>query len=105
MLLVLIDDSRFGNPGTFGGPVATPNMTRVGDKGLTYNRFHVTAMCSPTRAATLTGRNSHAVGFGTIGELPGPFPGYTATVPKTCAVPPDPAGQRLRHRRVSANGI
>jgi len=85
VLLVLIDDSGFGNPGTFGGPVATPNMTRVGEQGLTYNRFHVTAMCSPTRAATLTGRNSHTVGFGSIGELPGPFPGYTATLPKSCA--------------------
>jgi hypothetical protein len=80
VLLVLIDDSGFGNPGTFGGPVATPTMTRVGESGLTYNRFHVTAMCSPTRAATLTGRNNHAVGFGSIGEFPGPFPGYTAAV-------------------------
>ena len=85
VLLVLIDDSGFGNPGTFGGPVATPTMTRVGERGLTYNRFHVTAMCSPTRAATLTGRNNHFVGFGSIGEFPGPFPGYTASVPKTCA--------------------
>ncbi len=85
VLLVLIDDSGFGNPGTFGGPVATPNMTRVAEKGLTFNRFHVTAMCSPTRAAMLTGRNNHAVGFGTVGELPGPFPGYTAALPKSCA--------------------
>jgi arylsulfatase A-like enzyme/uncharacterized membrane protein len=85
VLLVLIDDSGFGNPATFGGPVSTPNMTRVAGQGLTYNRFHVTAVCSPTRAATLTGRNSHAVGFGSIGELPGPFPGYTASVPKSCA--------------------
>ena len=84
VLLILIDDSGFGNPGTFGGPVATPTMTRVGERGLTYNRFHVTAMCSPTRAAMLTGRNNHAVGFGSIGELPGPFPGYTAAVPKSC---------------------
>ena len=85
VLLVLIDDSGFGNPGTFGGPVATPTMTRVGASGLTFNRFHVTAMCSPTRAATLTGRNNHAVGFGSIGEFPGPFPGYTASVPKSAA--------------------
>ena len=75
VLLVLIDHSGFGNPGTFGGTVATPTMTRVGEQGLTYNRFDVTAMCSPTRAAMLTGRNNHAVGFGSIGELPGPFPG------------------------------
>jgi arylsulfatase A-like enzyme/uncharacterized membrane protein len=85
VLLVLIDDAGFGNPSTFGGPVSTPNMTRVSDGGLTYNRFHVTALCSPTRAALLTGRNHHTVGFGSIGELPGPFPGYTASVPKDCA--------------------
>ena len=85
VLLVLIDDSGFGNPSTFGGPVSTPNMTRVGEQGLTYNRFHVTALCSPSRAALLTGRNHHTVGFGSIGELPGPFPGYTASVPKDCA--------------------
>ena len=85
VLLVLIDDAGFGNPSTFGGPVSTPSMTRVGEQGLTYNRFHVTALCSPSRAALLTGRNHHTVGFGSIGELPGPFPGYTASVPKDCA--------------------
>ncbi len=85
VLLVLIDDAGFGNPSTFGGPVSTPSMTRLGEQGLTYNRFHVTALCSPTRAAMLTGRNHHTVGFGSIGEFPGPFPGYTASVPKECA--------------------
>ena len=85
VLLVLIDDAGFGNPSTFGGPVSTPNMTRVGEQGLRYNRFHVTALCSPSRAAMLTGRNHHTVGFGSIGELPGPFPGYSASVPKDCA--------------------
>ena len=85
VLLVLIDDAGFGNPSTFGGSASTPNMTRVAEQGLTYNRFHVTALCSPTRAALLTGRNHHTVGFGSIGELPGPFPGYTASVPKDCA--------------------
>ncbi len=84
VLLVLIDDSGFGNPGAFGGPVATPTMTRVGEKGLTFNRFHVTAMCAPTRAATLTGRNNHAVGFGSLPEFPGPFPGYTSSWPRSC---------------------
>jgi arylsulfatase len=85
VLLVLIDDAGFGNPSTFGGPVATPNLTRVASAGLKYNRFHVTALCSPTRAALLTGRNHHAVGFGSIGEFPGPFPGYSAARPQTCA--------------------
>ena len=85
VLLVLIDDAGFGNPSTFGGPVSTPTMTRVADQGLKYNRFHVVAICSPTRAALLTGRNHHTVGFGSIGEFPGPFPGYSASVPKDCA--------------------
>ena len=85
VLLVLIDDAGFGNPSTFGGPVSTPAMTRVAEQGLSYNRFHVTAICSPTRAALLTGRNHHTVGFGSIGELPGPFPGYSASLPKDCA--------------------
>ena len=85
VLLVLLDDAGFGNPSTFGGPVETPAMTRLAEQGLSYNRFHVTAICSPTRAALLTGRNHHTVGFGSIGELPGPFPGYCASMPKDCA--------------------
>ncbi len=85
VLLVLIDDAGYGAPDTFGGPVRTPNFTRVQQMGLTYNRFHVTAVCSPTRAALLTGRNQHRVGFGSIAEYPGPFPGYTASKPKSCA--------------------
>ena len=85
VLLVLIDDAGFGNPSTFGGPIQTPNYTRVAEGGLRYNRFHVTALCSPTRAALLTGRNNHAVGFGSIGEFAGGFPGYSATLPRDCA--------------------
>ncbi len=85
VLLVLIDDAGFGNPSTFGGPIQTPNYTRVAEGGLRYNRFHVTALCSPTRAALLTGRNNHAVGFGSIGEFAGGFPGYSAIVPRSCA--------------------
>jgi arylsulfatase A-like enzyme/uncharacterized membrane protein len=88
VLVVLIDDAGFGNPDTFGGPIATPNLTRVQNMGLTYNRFHVTAVCSPTRAAMLTGRNHHRVGFGSIAEYPGPFPGYTAARPRSCAALP-----------------
>ncbi len=85
VLLVLIDDAGFGNPSTFGGPIQTPNLTRIAGSGLRYNRFHVTALCSPTRASLLTGRNNHTVGFGSIGELSGGFPGYSATLPRDCA--------------------
>ena len=88
VLVVLIDDAGFGNPDTFGGSISTPNLTRVQKMGLTYNRFHVTAVCSPTRAAMLTGRNHHRVGFGSIAEYPGPFPGYTAARPKSCTALP-----------------
>ncbi|MGZ6662235.1 MAG: arylsulfatase [Solirubrobacteraceae bacterium] len=84
VLLVLIDDAGFGNAGTFGGPIDTPNYTRVAREGVRYNRFHVTALCSPTRAALLTGRNSHAVGFGSVGEFSTGFAGYTAFVPDDC---------------------
>ena len=85
VLLVLIDDAGFGNPSTFGGPIQTPNYTRMANAGVRYNRFHVTALCSPTRAALLTGRNSHYVGFGSVGEFAGGFPGYCATLPRDCA--------------------
>ncbi len=85
MLLVLIDDAGFGNPSTFGGPIQTPNYTRMAEGGLRYHRFHVTALCSPTRASLLTGRNNHSVGFGSIGEFTGGFPGYSATLPRDCA--------------------
>jgi arylsulfatase A-like enzyme/uncharacterized membrane protein len=85
VLVVLIDDAGFGQPDTFGGPIPTPNMTRVQQAGVTYNRFHVTALCSPTRAALLTGRNQHRVGMGSIAEFPGPYPGYTGSVPRRCA--------------------
>src|SRR5689334_5738985 len=85
VLLVLIDDAGFGNPSTFGGPIRTPNYTRMAEGGLRYNRFHVTALCSPTRAALLTARNNHAVGFGSVGEFSSGFPGYTAMLPPECA--------------------
>ena len=88
VLLVLIDDAGFGSIDSFGGPVHTPAFSRVRDMGITYNRFHVTAVCSPTRAAMLTGRNQHRVGFGSIAEYPGPFPGYSAAKPRSCAALP-----------------
>jgi arylsulfatase A-like enzyme len=88
VLICLIDDAGFGGPNTFGGAIDTPNLTRVKDMGVTYNRFHVTAVCSPTRAALLTGRNHHRVGMGGIAEFPGPFPGYTGSRPRTCTALP-----------------
>ncbi len=88
VLLVLIDDAGFGGPDTFGGEIATPNFTRMQKMGLTYNAFHVTAVCSPTRAAMLTGRNHHRVGMGTIAELPAPYPGYCGERPRSCTALP-----------------
>jgi arylsulfatase A-like enzyme/uncharacterized membrane protein len=88
ILFVLIDDAGFGGPDTFGGAIATPTLTRVQQSGITYNRFHVTAVCSPTRAALLTGRNHHRVGMGTIAELPAPYPGYTGERPRSCTALP-----------------
>src|SRR5215216_7656239 len=85
ILLVLIDDAGFGNPSTFGGPVATPTFDKLAAGGLRYNRFHVTALCSPTRAALLSGRNHHAIGFGSIAEIPGGWPGYNTTWPTSAA--------------------
>ncbi|KAA9111285.1 arylsulfatase [Microbacterium rhizomatis] len=84
VLLILIDDAGFGQASTFGGPIDTPNLSRLADRGLRYNAMHVAALCSPTRAALLTGRNHHAAGFGSVGELPGPFPGYSGVLPKSC---------------------
>jgi arylsulfatase len=85
VLLVLIDDAGFGNPSTFGGPVATPTLDKLAAEGLRYNRFHVTALCSPTRAALLCGRNHHAVGFGSVSELIGGWPGYSTNWPTSAA--------------------
>ncbi len=85
ILLILVDDAGFGNPSTFGGPVSTPTLDKVAAEGLRYNSFHVTALCSPTRAALLSGRNHHAVGFGSIAELEGGWPGYSSNWPKSAA--------------------
>jgi uncharacterized membrane protein len=85
VLIVLIDDAGFGGPDTFGGAIRTPTLSRLARDGLAYNRFHVTAVCSPTRAALLTGRNHHRVGFGSVCEFPGPYPGYSTVKPRSCA--------------------
>ena len=85
VLVVLIDDAGFGNPSTFGGPVHTPTLDALAARGLRYNRFHVTALCSPTRAALLSGRNHHSIGFGSIAEAHSGFPGYDALWPRSAA--------------------
>ncbi len=81
ILIVLIDDCGFGQMGTFGGAIPTPALDRVANNGLRFNRFHTTALCSPTRAALLTGRNHHSVGSGVIGEAGTGFPGYDGIIP------------------------
>jgi hypothetical protein len=85
VLVVLLDDVGFGAASAFGGPVATPTAERLAAGGLSYNRFHTTALCAPTRAALLSGRNHHAVGMGTITELATQAPGYNSLRPNTAA--------------------
>ena len=85
ILIVLIDDCGFGQMGTFGGAIPTPTLDRVADNGLRYTRFHTTALCSPTRAALLTGRNHHSVASGVIGEAGTGFPGYSGIIPASAA--------------------
>jgi arylsulfatase len=77
-VLILLDDVGFGVTEPFGGPVPTPALDRLAAEGVRYNQFHTTAMCSPTRAALLTGRNHHQVGFGSLTDSAAGFPGYTA---------------------------
>lgn len=85
ILIVLIDDCGFGQMGTFGGGIPTPTLDRIANNGLKYTRFHTTALCSPTRAALLTGRNHHSVGSGVIGEAGTGFPGYSGIIPSSAA--------------------
>jgi arylsulfatase A-like enzyme len=80
VLLIITDDQGYGVPSTFGGVIPTPALDRIAKAGLRYTQFHSTALCSPTRAALITGRNHHAVGFGVISELSTGFPGYDAVI-------------------------
>jgi len=82
VLLIITDDAGFGVPSTFGGVIPTPTMDRIASEGLRYNRMFSTALCSPTRAALITGRNHHSVGFGVISEQSTGFPGYNSIIPK-----------------------
>jgi arylsulfatase A-like enzyme len=85
VLVVLLDDVGFGASSAFGGPINTPTAERLAAQGLKYNRFHTTALCSPTRAALLSGRNHHTVGMGGITEIATSAPGYSSLRPNTCA--------------------
>jgi arylsulfatase len=82
VLLIITDDAGFGVPSTFGGVIPTPTMDRIANEGLRYNRVFSTALCSPTRAALITGRNHHSAGFGVISEQSTGFPGYNSIIAK-----------------------
>src|SRR5574338_736731 len=82
VLLIITDDAGFGVPSTFGGVIPTPALDRIAKAGLRFNNIHSTALCSPTRAALITGRNHHSAGFGVISEQASGFPGYNSIIPK-----------------------
>ena len=76
----MTDDQGYGVSGTFGGVIPTPALDRIAKMGLRYTQFHSTALCSPTRAALITGRNHHSVGFGVITEMSTGYPGYDSII-------------------------
>lgn len=84
VLLIMTDDVGFGASSTFGGPIPTPTFDKLADRGLKYNRLHTTALCSPTRAALLSGRNHHNAHTGMIMERSLGYPGYDSVMPKSC---------------------
>ena len=85
VLLIMTDDSGYGVPSTFGGVIPTPALDRIAANGLRYTNFNSTALCSPTRAALITGRNHHSVGFGVVSEQATGFPGYDSFIGKDSA--------------------
>ena len=85
IVVIMLDDVGPALPGTFGGVIDTPTLSRLAKQGVSYNRFHNAAMCSPTRASLLTGRNHHRVGNGQIAELANDWDGYTGRIPRTSA--------------------
>ncbi|NND74518.1 MAG: arylsulfatase [Ilumatobacter sp.] len=85
VLLIMLDDVGFGSFGAFGGPVPAPGLDAIVERGLRYNQFHTTALCSPTRAALLTGRNHHSVHMGGITEIANSFPAYDSAIPPEAA--------------------
>lgn len=93
IVIMLLDDTGFGQAGTYGGPIETPTLDRIAANGISYNHFHTTALCSPTRAALLTGRNHHRVGNGVITEMAMDWDGYVGTIPRTAATLPRVLGE------------
>lgn len=86
ILLIMLDDAGYAQTSTFGGLIPTPNFDALARRGLRYPRFQVDSMCSPTRAALLSGRNNHVMGMGRISNITGPYPGYTAMLPADSAL-------------------
>ena len=82
VLLIITDDAGYGVPSTFGGVIPTPALDRIANNGLRYTNFHSTALCSPTRAALITGRNHHSVGYGVVAEQATGYPGYDSIITK-----------------------
>ena len=111
VLLIMTDDQGYGVSGTFGGVIPTPALDRVANAGLRYTQFHSTALCSPTRAALITGRNHHEVGFGVISELSTGYPGYDSYIgagerhdrphPARARLTPPRGSARITTRRAS----
>jgi arylsulfatase A-like enzyme len=85
IVIVMLDDAGYGQADTFGGEIATPSLSRLANEGISYNAFHTVAMCSPTRASLLTGRNHHRVGAGQIAEFANDWDGYTGVIPRSSA--------------------
>src|SRR6516162_1914545 len=85
VLLIMTDDTGFGAPSTFGGVIPTPALERVAKMGLRYTNMNSTALCSPSRAAIITGRNHHTCGFGVVSEQATGFPGYNSIIGKDCS--------------------
>ena len=101
VLIILIDDAGFGSSSAFGGPCQTPTAEKLAAGGLKFNRFHTTALCSPTRQALLTGRNHHSVGMGGITEIATGAPGYCSVLPNSMSpLAQDAEAQRLLHGAV-----
>src|SRR5580704_5676000 len=104
VVAIVLDDTGFGHLGAFGSDIATPHIDGLAAGGAAFNRFHVTSLCSPTRAAFFTGRNHHAVGMGFLSDIPLGYPGYHARLPKSAAALPRLLRDAATRRWPSASG-